>query len=121
MPRQYAELLAQTGTPDVNLAERERFGCTHAELGAYLMSIWGLPHRLIHAVAFHDRPANSIENCFSALTIIHTADALVSSSNPAPILQDVYLDEKYITGLGLAERLPGWRGLHQQQLESRKG
>src|SRR5437868_4555053 len=94
MLRQYEELLAQTGTPDVNLAERERFGCSHAELGAYLMSIWGLPHRLIHAVAFHDRPANSIENCFSALTIIHTADALVSSSNPAPILQDVYLDEK---------------------------
>lgn len=84
------------------------------------MSIWGLPHPLIHAVAFHDRPAESIEDCFSSLTIIHTADALVSSSNPASILQDVQLDEAYIDRLGLSERLPVWRGLHEQQRAATK-
>lgn len=117
MPRPYSELLATLRNAPANLpaAERERFGCTHAELGAYLMSIWGLPHPLIHAVAFHDRPGESIEDCFSSLTIIHAADALVSSSNPASILQDVELDETYIHKLGLSGRLPVWRGLHEQQ------
>jgi len=123
MPRPHAELLASLSNAPVNLlsAERERFGCTHAELGAYLMSIWGLPHPLIHAVAFHDSPAESVEDCFSSLTIIHTADALVSSSNPASILQDVQLDETYINKLGLSERLPVWRGLHEQQRAASKG
>lgn len=121
-PRQYTELLATLRNARANLpaAERERFGCTHAELGAYLMSIWGLPHPLIHAVAFHDRPGESIEDCFSSLTIIHSADALVSSSNPANILQDIQLDETYINKLGLSERLPVWRGLYQQQMQSTK-
>ena len=121
MPRQYADLLAKISEEpaSVHAAERERFGCTHAELGAYLLSIWGLPHPLIHAVAFHDRPADSIENCFSPLTIVHTADAFVSSCHPANIVHDVKLDEDYINGLGLGERLPVWRGLHEQQMQSR--
>lgn len=120
MPRPYAEVLAKMGNDPGSLsgAERERFGCTHAELGAYLMSIWGLPHPLIHAVAFHDCPSQSIENCFSSLTIIHAADALVSSANPALILQDVQLDENYVKGIALGERLPVWRSLLQQRLET---
>lgn len=120
MPGPYAEILANISKDagDLSAAERERFGCTHAELGAYLMSIWGLPHPLVHAVAFHDCPSHSVENCFSSLTIIHCADALVSSTSPAPILQDVRLDENYINSIGLTERLPVWRGLLEQQLES---
>lgn len=117
MPQQYAQLLATlTADPGgLNAAERQRFGCTHDELGAYLMSIWGLPHSLIHAVAYHDCPSRSVEDCFSSLTIVHAADALVSASNPAPILQDVQLDEKYINVLGLPDRIAVWRELHEKQ------
>lgn len=120
MPRPYAEILEKASKDPgaLSTAERERFGCTHAELGAYLMSIWGLPHPLIHAVAFHDRPSQSVENCFSSLSIIHSADALVSEANPALILQDIQLDESYINSIGLRDRLPIWRGLLQQQLEN---
>jgi HD-like signal output (HDOD) protein len=120
MPRQYAELLATLGDASLTEAERARFGCTHAELGAYLMSIWGLPHPLIHAVAFHDHPSDSIEDCFSSLTVVHAADALVSSTRQSAILRDVQLDEKYIKALALNERIPLWQGLHQQQLEASK-
>ena len=87
-------------------------------LGEILKQFLG--KNLIHAVAFHDRPAESIEDCFSSLTIIHTADALVSSCNPASILQDIQLDESYINKLGLSERLPLWRGLHEQQRAATK-
>jgi HD-like signal output (HDOD) protein len=119
MPRQYAQILtdesAQTGA--LSLAERQQFGCTHAELGAYLMSIWGLPHPLIHAVAYHDRPSQSIEQCFSSLSVVHAADAIVSAKSPATILHDVELDESYFNLLGLTERLSLWRGFHDQQIE----
>ena len=122
MPRQYAELLTTLGEQPGSLtaAERARFGCTHAELGAYLMSIWGLPHPLIHAVAFHDHPSASIEDCFSSLTVVHVADALVSSTTQAAILRDVQLDDKYINALGLNERISVWQAQHQQQQQAAK-
>jgi HD-like signal output (HDOD) protein/CheY-like chemotaxis protein len=122
MPRQYAEVLAAvTKAPGcLTTAEREHFGCTHAELGAYLMSIWGLPHPLIHAVAYHDCPSASIEDSFSSLTIIHAADALVSSCHSELVLQDVQLDEKYIAALNRTERLPLWREFYEQRMEGKK-
>jgi HD-like signal output (HDOD) protein len=115
---QYTALLAQVNNAaaDLNTAERDQFGCTHAELGAYLLSIWGLPNSLIQAVAFHDHPAKSLENSFCALTIVHVADALTSSSAGSAILQDVRLDYEYLDSLGLSARVPLWRSLHQQQL-----
>jgi len=119
MPKAYSELLASIAEKPAALAvaERQRFGCTHADLGAYLMSIWGLPHSLVHAVAYHDRPAESVEKTFSSLTVVHGADAIVSSSNGTLIVQDVQLDEKYLQELGLSEREPVWRGFYDQQIE----
>lgn len=119
MPAQYVRLIASVaGEPGtLGLMEREQFGCTHADLGAYLMSIWGLPHALVHAVAYHDRPSESVEDCFSSLTVVHAADAIVSSISPLTIVQDVLLDEKYLEALGLSARKTVWAGLFEQQIE----
>jgi hypothetical protein len=81
------------------------------------MSIWGLPHALVHAVAYHDRPSESVEDCFSSLTVVHAADAIVSSISPLTIVQDVLLDEKYLEALGLSARKTVWAGLFEQQIE----
>jgi HD-like signal output (HDOD) protein len=40
------------GVP-VHEVERERLGVTHAEVGAYLLGLWGLPHEIVEAVAGH--------------------------------------------------------------------
>jgi hypothetical protein len=40
-------------------AEREALGCTHAEVGAYLLGLWGLPDPIRLAVAFHHRPSDA--------------------------------------------------------------
>ena len=119
MPKEYSAILdaMKDGEATLAAAEREKFGCTHADLGAYLMSIWGLPHPLIHAVAYHDRPSESVEKRFSSLTAVHGADAVVSSTNGSLILLDVQLDENYLQELGLSGREPVWRGLYGQQLK----
>jgi HD-like signal output (HDOD) protein/ActR/RegA family two-component response regulator len=117
MPKEYAEILKKVAEKPGSLIanERERFGCTHADLGAYLMSIWGLPHTLIHAVAYHDRPLESVEGAFSSLTAVHAADAIASADNPSPILQDVALDTQYLEKLGLSGHQPTWNTLFQEQ------
>jgi len=117
MPKEYGGILDAVREKPATLAaaEREQFGCTHADLGAYLMSLWGLPHPLIHAVAYHDRPSESAERRFSSLTSVHGADAVVGSSNGSPIFQDVQLDEKYLQELGLSGHEVVWRELYAQQ------
>jgi HD-like signal output (HDOD) protein len=37
--------------------ERVVFGCTHAQAGAFLLGLWGLPDAVVEAVALHGDPA----------------------------------------------------------------
>ncbi len=55
-------------------AEYEILGVTHAELGAYLLSIWGMPTSVVEAVAYHHLPARQPYSDFSALACVHVAD-----------------------------------------------
>jgi hypothetical protein len=38
------------------VAERQVLGVTHAELGAYLLGLWGLPYPIVEATAYHHLP-----------------------------------------------------------------
>jgi putative nucleotidyltransferase with HDIG domain len=58
------------------IVEREIFSATHAEVGAYLLAIWGLPQSIIDAAAFHHNPAATTEAGFCALAAVHAADTL---------------------------------------------
>ncbi|MBZ5685245.1 MAG: HDOD domain-containing protein [Acidobacteriia bacterium] len=111
-PKEY--LQAYTAKSDMHAnGERERIGCTHAEVGAYLMSIWGLPFPLVHAVAYHHHPAETAETKFSTLTAVHAADAIASEGDPSPLNHDIALDQPYLNRLGLSERESVWRSLYK--------
>ena len=119
MPTQYRGIFdrqAAEGCDRLSL-ETEIFGCTHAQVGAYLMGIWGLPDPLVHAVAFHHSPSSSGEKKVSAVLAVHAADAIASSSNPSLINQDIQLDQGYLSGLGLQEKDSVWRGFHEQHVQ----
>jgi len=96
---------------DIEALEAEVLGCSHAQLGAYLLSIWGLPASLVHAVAFHHRPSQAIESGFSALTAVHCADALVHASHDGHAI--VAVDRDYLEGLEMTTGLDEWRRLLQ--------
>jgi hypothetical protein len=66
-------------------------------------------------VAYHDRPAESIEQSFSSLTAVHGADAITSSTSEVPIIRDVVLDVKYLRQLGLEGQEPTWSELYLGQ------
>jgi putative nucleotidyltransferase with HDIG domain len=58
------------------IVEREIFSATHAEVGAYLLALWGLPNPIVDATAFHHNPAATTNEGFCALTAVHAADTL---------------------------------------------
>jgi putative nucleotidyltransferase with HDIG domain len=56
-------------------AEQKVLGTTHAQVGAYLMGIWGLPESIVEAIAFHHCPSKCSNSSFGILTVIHLANA----------------------------------------------
>lgn len=72
----------------------------HAEAGAYLLGLWGLPMPIIEAVAFHLQPQRSNTRSFWVTGAVHVALALV---NGDPV------DEEYLQRAGVLGKLPQWR------------
>lgn len=55
-PHDYAELRDRPYAPDdqpIAERERERFGFDHAQVGAALLKLWGVPERIVQAVRQH--------------------------------------------------------------------
>ena len=53
-PEEYAEAAKQAADNDITLwqAEQEMFGATHAEMGAYLVGLWGIADPIVETLAF---------------------------------------------------------------------
>jgi HD-like signal output (HDOD) protein len=55
-------------------AERERLGCSHAEIGGALLSLWNMPAAVVEAVTLHHTPPEA-----AATANVPTALALVAA------------------------------------------
>ncbi len=55
-----------TGSDFVD-AEYAVMKTSHAELGAYLLGLWGLPDSIVEIVAFHHEPSALIENVLATM------------------------------------------------------
>ena len=91
--------------------ERDLYGTTHAEVGAYLLSIWGFSHRIVGAVLHHHNPAIMDEKNFDTTTIVHIAESLMSGT-------DNCLDEAHIERLGKGHRISVWRETAAEIIEN---
>lgn len=104
--------------------ERQEFGATHADVGAYLLGLWGLSDPIIEAVAFHHRPAECVGATFSPLTAVHVANVLQQElSQQATGGVPSQIDLTYLDSIHLTDRLPHWRevaGRVQQAAEKEK-
>ena len=83
MPETYAEILRTSRERPLHEAERERLGVSHAEVGAYLLGVWGLPFSVVEAVAYHHRPGAVEAGDREVLAAVHVADSLVEAGDSA--------------------------------------
>ena len=77
------------------------------ELGGYLLGLWGLPHAIVEAVAYHQRPAQIEPDYFGLVTAVHVASALASEVLATPLGGSV--DAELLLHQGMAAHLQGWR------------
>jgi HD-like signal output (HDOD) protein len=52
------DMVSQTGISLID-AEEEVLGCNHAQIGAYLLGLWGLSDGVVEAVAWHLEPSTA--------------------------------------------------------------
>jgi HD-like signal output (HDOD) protein/ActR/RegA family two-component response regulator len=102
-------LMAQHKQISIIDAEQEVFGASHAEVGGYLLGLWGLPDPIVEAVTFHHYP--SWVNCqyLSALTAVHVANSLSVEGNSRSPVAPVQVDLNYLAGLDLMENFASWQ------------
>jgi len=62
-------------------AEARILGASHAQLGAYLLGLWGLPAALVEAVAFHHAPDRVAQSQFGALEAVAIAESLCGTDD----------------------------------------
>ncbi|MGE3536682.1 MAG: HDOD domain-containing protein [Candidatus Tectimicrobiota bacterium] len=98
-------------------AEQQVFGATHAEVGAYLLGLWGLPAAIVEALAFHHHPMACGHTTFSPVTAVHVANVLAHSAKAAAT-STLPLDHAYLAGLGLADQLENWRSQCQRAIQT---
>jgi len=111
----YQKVLTEAGQSKQNLwdLESEVFGTSHAEIGAYLMGLWGLEYPVIEAIAFHHQPGKSLSNAAGLLTAVHFGDAFDRFKKTDKGLNGEnglrQLDRRYLESLGVTARIKDWQ------------
>jgi putative nucleotidyltransferase with HDIG domain len=91
-------------------AELDQFDASHADVGGYLLGLWGLPQDLIEAVAFHHDPASHELDRFSPMSAVHVANALIHAVDEDDATPRK-LDVRYLDCLRMKQRLGAWQEL----------
>lgn len=89
--------------------EKEVFGATHAEVGGYLMELWGLPDVVTEAITFHNIPSGCEEEEFSVLAALHAANYFAEGSDDEDsALMTSSFDSVHFERLGLDDHVEDW-------------
>jgi HD-like signal output (HDOD) protein len=99
----------------VFLTEEELLGTSHAEIGAYLLGLWGLPNLAVEAIANHHHPERAPHSDLDCTAAVYIADLLAheleahpQGSAGLPIKEP---DRACLESLGFLPRLDEFRKL----------
>jgi HD-like signal output (HDOD) protein len=82
----------------------------HAEVGGYLLGLWGFPNPIVEAVAFHHQPSQSSGEGLSLPALIHIAEQLVNLRRAENTCSgEGALEPGLLEKLGLEDQWPAWQ------------
>jgi putative nucleotidyltransferase with HDIG domain len=111
LPEDYGVIVgqAEADTTPTWMVERDMVGTTHAEVGAYLLGLWGLPTPIVEAVAWHHRPSEALSESFCPIGAVHAANIIAQRLHQADIIAaPSQLDDSYLERCHVAEQIPAW-------------
>lgn len=94
--------------------EIDMLNATHAEVGAYLLALWGFPDDVVEAIVFHHHPLKANHLTVLPMTAVHIANVLDHEMEAAhAISKPASFDQAYLNNIHLADRIPEWRKFMQ--------
>jgi HD-like signal output (HDOD) protein len=110
-PAVYDQVVTSCETEQISLkdAERNAFGLTHAEVGAYLLGLWGIQTGVLEAVSLHHTPSSVQRTSFDHVLAVHVADEFSKASQQHPVWERTTLDDTALERLGLMDCIQGWK------------
>ncbi len=95
----------------VHEAEREILGVTHAQIGGFLLGLWGLPDDIVEGVAFHHNPSGFRVKGFGLRGLVHVANLMEHHQRMLSKGWDRLkgVDTDYLDQYNLTKRIPLWR------------
>jgi HD-like signal output (HDOD) protein/CheY-like chemotaxis protein len=113
-PYELGELIAaarERSTP-LHTVEYEWRGSSHAELGAYVLGMWGLPDPIVEGVAHQHRAERLVAPGLDIALVVHVASVLAAELVPSAVAASAGgLDDATLAAAGLAGSAPNWRAL----------
>jgi HD-like signal output (HDOD) protein len=92
-------------------AEQTEFSVTHAEVGAYLLGLWGIPSPILRIVSMHHSPELSGGAGFSALLAVHAANVLAGVQGHHPFFKTGKIDQAFLAQAGFQAQMGTWHDL----------
>jgi HD-like signal output (HDOD) protein len=84
--------------------ELQRIGATHAQVGAYLLGLWGLPYPIVEAVALHHMPTAIVSHSYDLLSALSISHALLGPEAAHAVTageeSGCGIDASYLTRMG---------------------
>jgi HD-like signal output (HDOD) protein len=103
--------------------EREVLGASHAEVGGYLLGVWGLPLPIVEAVAYHHvlpaRPGRRLDMALAIHVANRLSSEMLGEAAGVPSLEEV--DLAVLEAAGVAGELPRWRELARREARTMLG
>jgi len=105
--------------------EEELIGISHAEVGAYLLSLWGLPYPVVEAVAHHHHPQRVPQHKIDMITVVYLSNLLaheVSGGDlgDAPLVYQE-IDTKLLADIGASDQVAEWRQIAEAAAHEPQG
>jgi HD-like signal output (HDOD) protein len=122
-PEIYADVIMRSRAQQRSTAELEQecFGASHADLGAYLLSLWGIGEEVVSAVVCHQCPPR-MPAPNRVLAVVYAANGLEHMLSGTPGDEAAAaVDPEILKQLNVAERFAAWektcRGICSQEAE----
>lgn len=98
---------AQQSGESLHELESAEFQANHADIGAYLLGLWGLPTPIVEAIVWHHTPFQSTHDRFTPLAALHAAECL-QSADPNQSTDAADISHEFLARIARTDRLSVW-------------
>lgn len=102
--------------------EKDFLDTTHAEIGGYLMGLWGLPENIVKAITYHHTPLSFPHAIFNTITAVYISNIILHQATPtAANFENIEINRVYAEKLKILPNIKEWTTLCETMIKQQDG